>query len=251
MKALNIEAPIEITSPGVDLASRAMPRQKRAIERRAAILQAMLALLAERDVDEISTTLVAQRAGVPVASVYRYFPNKFAMVSELAREAMDGVDSRLEAVMVSDGSADSIAAAIDRCVDTVLEGYRGVAGLRRLFQSVRFTPELDAVLVASDERMIRAMHALLAKIRPDLARRRAEAIARTSVHAFTQLQSQAIGCEDPELYPLLVEEWRRLMKAYLMPYATPAGRLATEPCCEDAQAHPVSLSAPLGGRGSG
>jgi len=219
MGELSLESPAP--APGIDLAGRAVPRQRRAIERREAILQAMLSLLAERDLDEISTTLVAARAGVPVASVYRYFPNKFAILSELARDAMDGVDSQLEAVMVTGTDRDSIASAIDRSIDTVLAGYRGVAGLRRLFHNIRLSAALEAVLVASDERMITAMAALLAGLRPDLPALHVTAIARTTVHAFTQVQMQAIACEDPALYPLLIVEWRRLIKSYLLPHAAP------------------------------
>ncbi|MEI9987279.1 MAG: TetR/AcrR family transcriptional regulator [Aliidongia sp.] len=208
-----------VPASGVDLAGRAVPRQKRAIERREAILQAMLSLLADRDIEEISTTLVAAQAGVPVASVYRYFPNKFAILSELAREAMDAVDSRLEMAMDTGTDSLSIAAAIDRTIDTVIEGYRGVAGVRRLFRNIRLTAAMEDVLAASDLRMIAVLARQLGDMRPDLSVARLQAIARTAVYTFTELQFQAIGCDDPALYPMLIEEWRRLMKAYLLPYA--------------------------------
>jgi AcrR family transcriptional regulator len=213
------EATIDAPITGIDLGTRAVPRQKRAIERREAILQAMLTLLADRDIEEISTTLIAAQAGVPVASVYRYFPNKFAILSELARDAMDVVDTKLESVMDTGTDAASIAEAIDRTIETVLEGYRGVPGVRRLFRNVRLTGAMEEVLAASDLRMVKAMAVQLADMRPDLPAGQIEAIARTAVYTFTELQFQAIGCDDPVLYPLLIEEWRRLMKAYLLPYA--------------------------------
>ncbi len=215
------EAGIAAPAPGsgIDLGSRAMPRQKRAIERREAILQAMLALLADRDIEEISTTLIAAQAAVPVASVYRYFPNKFAILSELARDAMDVVDTKLEIAMDTGTDAASISAAIDRTIATVLEGYRGVPGVRRLFRNVRLTGAMEEVLAASDQRMVQVMTVQLGEMRPDLPAARIKAIARTAVYTFTELQFQAIECDDPVLYPLLIEEWRRLMKAYLVPYA--------------------------------
>jgi AcrR family transcriptional regulator len=217
MDEAGIEAPAPVS--GIDLSGRAVPRQKRAIERREAILQAMLALLADRDIEEISTTLIAAQAGVPVASVYRYFPNKFAILSELARDAMDAVDTKLEIAMDTGTDAASISAAIDRTIETVLEGYRGVPGVRRLFRNVRLTGAMEEVLAASDQRMVQAMTIQLGEMRPDLPETHIQAIARTAVYSFTELQFQAIGCDDPVLYPLLIEEWRRLIKAYLVPYA--------------------------------
>jgi len=82
----------------VDLSTRTEPTQRRAQARRDSILSAMMELLDEMDISEVTTTLVAQRAGVPIGSVYRYFPNKYAMLAGLAARTMDQVDSSLEAL---------------------------------------------------------------------------------------------------------------------------------------------------------
>ena len=57
------------TGDAAILAPRTKPRQRRAIERRQAILDAAQSLLAEHTIDALTTSLIAARAGVPVASV--------------------------------------------------------------------------------------------------------------------------------------------------------------------------------------
>src|SRR5271156_2291534 len=125
------------------LAPRAMPRQRRAIERRRAILDAALALLEEHGVESISTSLIAERAGVPVASVYGYFPNKMAVIAELMREAMADVDSRLETLMPNRADREARARGIDQAIDTIIEAYRAEPARQRLFSAVRGNEVLE------------------------------------------------------------------------------------------------------------
>ena len=68
-----------------DLRLRTTPTQARAQESFNKILDATAALLDELGLDGMSTNLVAERAGVRVRTVYRYFPNKHALVAALFR----------------------------------------------------------------------------------------------------------------------------------------------------------------------
>ena len=60
--------------------SRAQPVQKRAQERRNLILGITAELLEEVGQDDLTTILVAKRAGVSVGTLYHYFPNKYAIM---------------------------------------------------------------------------------------------------------------------------------------------------------------------------
>lgn len=61
---------------------RRIPKQRRSLEIVAAILEAARQLLREAP-DAVTTTAIAERAGVSVGSLYRYFPNKEAVLSAL------------------------------------------------------------------------------------------------------------------------------------------------------------------------
>jgi AcrR family transcriptional regulator len=55
---------------------------------RAALIRAGLALLQERDADDLGLREVARAVGVSAASVYRHFPNKEALLRALAAEGL-------------------------------------------------------------------------------------------------------------------------------------------------------------------
>ncbi|MDH3958355.1 MAG: TetR/AcrR family transcriptional regulator, partial [Actinomycetota bacterium] len=74
-------APVD--SPSPDLTVRHRPVQERGRVRFDAILTAARELLAESGVEGFTIDDVATRAGIPVGSVYQFFPNKFAIVAEL------------------------------------------------------------------------------------------------------------------------------------------------------------------------
>ena len=58
---------------------RREPSQKRSRERVEQILGATRSLLREQGVATITTTRIAERAGLPVGSIYQYFPDKSAI----------------------------------------------------------------------------------------------------------------------------------------------------------------------------
>jgi AcrR family transcriptional regulator len=70
-------------SGAVALRSRHQPSQQRAKESVDAILTTAAALLDEVGVDGFNTNLLAERAGVRIRTVYRYFPNKYAVIIAL------------------------------------------------------------------------------------------------------------------------------------------------------------------------
>ncbi len=67
----------------IDLDRRAQPQQKRAENRIESILDATKEMLARMPVDDITTSAVAKEAGIPVGTVYRYFPNIYAVYSAI------------------------------------------------------------------------------------------------------------------------------------------------------------------------
>ncbi len=211
-----LEAQIEAIAM-TTLEPRTMPRQRRAIERRRAILDATMALLESHGIEGITTSLIAARAGVPVASVYGYFPNKMAVIAELMREAMAEVDDRITGLMPARADRTGIEAAIDHAIDTIIAGYRASPARQRLFSAVRGNEILEPVARASDERMTETLVAAILLLHPDRPPLRARAVAQTIVQTFTAAQDGVVACTDPLLFEALVAEWRGLIKAYLLP----------------------------------
>lgn len=110
---------------------RRVPVQRRSAERLGRILDACAELLDETGYEELSTRAVAERAGVPIGSVYRFFDNKRAMAEALARRNLDQYVARIEARLGAPGDALSRGdwrAVMDVVVDEYLAMKRGAPG---------------------------------------------------------------------------------------------------------------------------
>lgn len=111
---------------------RKRPRQDRAKETVAAILDATTRVLKRAGFDGLTTNAVAQAAGVSIGSLYQYFPNKEALVSAL-------IDRHCEAMN---------AAILDKLIGVaqlpLAEAARAVIELT--LQAHAIDPELHRVL---------------------------------------------------------------------------------------------------------
>ena len=68
---------------------RRRPSQERSRERFERIVAAAADLIAERGIEPITMTDIANAAGLAVPALYRYFPNRQAIVRELAQRTFD------------------------------------------------------------------------------------------------------------------------------------------------------------------
>ena len=85
------------------LAARKQPRQDRSRATVDAIIEAAVELLEHEGYERLTTTRVAERAGVSVGSLYQYFPNKDSIVRALKARTLEGLQAALaEALAASD-----------------------------------------------------------------------------------------------------------------------------------------------------
>lgn len=95
------------------------PAPRPALQQRvaSAIIEGAAQLFAEQG-DQASMNDVATAAGVARATVYRYFPNRQALVEELAQSAVSEADARLTAARIDEVSPEEgIARAVRALVD--------------------------------------------------------------------------------------------------------------------------------------
>lgn len=81
-----------------NLKPRKTPRQARSQATVDAIVQAAIQVLLKDGPYLLTTTRVAERAGVSVGSLYQYFPHKQALLYAVLRSHLDGVAGAVEAV---------------------------------------------------------------------------------------------------------------------------------------------------------
>jgi AcrR family transcriptional regulator len=101
---------------------RKLPTQARSRARVDAILKATGALLGEVGYDGLSTNLVAERAGVPVGSIYQFFEGKDDIVAALVQQFQDRIHR------LATEQLDAAIAARDRhaFIARLVEGIAGI-----------------------------------------------------------------------------------------------------------------------------
>ncbi|MCJ1679686.1 TetR family transcriptional regulator [Streptomyces sp. APSN-46.1] len=191
---------------------RRTPIQQRSADRLARILDACAELLDETGYENLSTRAVAQRAGVPIGSVYRFFGNKRAMALALAHRNLDryadGIESRLAGL-----PATHWRPVVDAVLDEYLAMKRSVPGFALVDFGVP-APPADGRgadpnhLVAA--RLAELLCAHLGLV-PDAALGRAVLVAVEATDALTKLAFRVDPAGDPDI----VAETRAMMHAYL------------------------------------
>lgn len=199
------------------LTPRRKPSQERSRDRVERILDATATLLIDTAADKITTAAIAETAGVPIGSVYQYFPNKLAILAELARRVMEEVDAKTASLIAADFGVLPWDQAIDRAIDATIEGYATQPGYVQLLLSIRPTPEFRAITDESNQRVaaMLAFHpALQSLIPPD----RIELVTRAAIQAANSLQDWALSEDDALRRNQIISEMKTLLKGYLAVY---------------------------------
>jgi AcrR family transcriptional regulator len=108
-----------------------MPVQGRSVARVARMLDKCAELIDEIGYDGLTTTLLAERAGVAIGTVYQFFPDKRAVVAALTMRNMEAYVRRLSERM-SDAGMSRWVDAVDLALDEYINMHRHVPGFRTL-----------------------------------------------------------------------------------------------------------------------
>jgi AcrR family transcriptional regulator len=112
---------------------RKIPRQERAHFTVEAILQAAAYILTRLGWDGFTTNAVAERAGVNIASLYQYFPNKEAIVVELQRRHVEEARSKLTRALPEIARHRTLRETLSLMVQAGIAEHRVAPQLHRVF----------------------------------------------------------------------------------------------------------------------
>lgn len=130
-------------------------RSRSQLQRRKRILQAAAALASRGGVEAMQMRTVAERAGVALGTLYRYFPSKMDLVVAVVNEEMDTLEASLDRRPPRAGTP------AGRAVEVLMRATRGL--MRE--------PELADALIRS---------LLLSDVKTDLGDRMAGMLARVA-----------------------------------------------------------------------
>jgi AcrR family transcriptional regulator len=123
---------------------RRKPKQTRGQQTCERILEAARLLFAQRGYEATTTHQVAQRAGISVGGLYRYFGDKEAILKEVYEQEMSALRSRILAIFVEvDLFSEDVGALVAKVMKLAFEAYKQDAGLLRVLgEQSRKIPEL-------------------------------------------------------------------------------------------------------------
>lgn len=107
------------------------PVQARSAARLTALLDAAADVISEIGFERLTTAMVAERAGASIGTVYRYFPDRIAVLQALAARNLDRVVSRVVAEVGNPAHADWLT-ALSEGFAIFVEAFRAEPGFRSL-----------------------------------------------------------------------------------------------------------------------
>lgn len=191
---------------------RRVPVQGRSVARVQRMLDTCAQIVDELGYEGLTTTLLAERAGVAIGSVYQFFPDKRAVVQALTHRHVQAYLSRLTERLAAEADTgwwDGVDAAIDEYVDM----HRNVPGFRSLhFGDVVDGHLLDEMLDNNAVIAAEVARVLVARGVADSDRLRF--LLTVAVEVAGALTSLAFR-RDPDGDPRVLAEIRTLVREYL------------------------------------
>jgi AcrR family transcriptional regulator len=186
------------------------PRRRPGRLRVAALLEAGAAVIAERGFEAATMAEIAARAGAPIGSLYRFFPNKEVLADALLRRFKNTIDDAFAAIDARAGEL-SIAALVDALFALVDELRGEIRPMAALLDA-----HSDWSAKRSEFRSAVRTHiaGTLTACRPDLDAQSAGDIAAILLQLMkmkSQLTREAADAENPRV----LNELRKMTQLYL------------------------------------
>jgi AcrR family transcriptional regulator len=194
------------------LIPRKKPAQQRAHATVEAILQAATYILVRGGWDKLTTNSIAERAGVNIASLYQYFPNKEAIMVELQRRHLAKARTGFPEALARSREQKGVRDILYFLVEAAVQEHRVAPALHRAFNEE--LPRSTRYVEGRREETLEQLQQLLLPYIKNLPNRElAVFITRAVVHAVIHESAS----HKPELLdnPALVEEVVGLLAPYL------------------------------------
>ena len=201
-----------------ELSPRSLPEQKRSKQTVKLILDTTAELLEEVGIDRFNTNLLAERSGTRIRTIYRYFPNKLAIIIALAQRWADMEKEWLNNYKAFYDLKNTWREAYDRLIDDYAAGVQqqtGVAALRRAMQAV---PELRDIENHANQSLAEEFYKGLTSLGLNLPEKHAKVLSLAIVTASAALLDFAWEEEGKEYRDELVEEVKAMGKNHLASY---------------------------------
>jgi AcrR family transcriptional regulator len=188
---------------------RRIPQQQRSRQKLQLALDAADELLARGGAGALSTTRIAERAGISVGTVYQYFPDKEAIAEALARRYWAEF-----AALIDDAAARADSDPVGSLLDALADGFRSRPGFRALWFGGLRTERVREVTRPTRDAVAATVTALLARHWPGSSRAQYGKVARMVVLVGDGLLREAFRISERG-DRLVLSEGREMLDAYI------------------------------------
>lgn len=198
---------------------RAKPSQKRAEQNVEKILQVAADLISNGGVGNATTSVIAKKAGIPVGTVYRYFENKEAILSELASRYQAEKDREHASWLPKDAASLSIREYVSLWVDESQDNLRSNDVYRELMNLAVRLPDHYDLLRRSVHRWSARARDLAIFRNLDIADEDRESFLNVWLSAGTAAEEMLLMAESDEEFEALKQQMKVMLIAYLEAYS--------------------------------
>jgi AcrR family transcriptional regulator len=196
-----------------------LPVQARSKQRVQSILDVAEHRLIELGYDELKMSDIAKLAGVPIGSVYQYFPNKTAIISSLLQVKMQETQAEIkeELSRMSNGEdlLQYLSNTVSRLVDTLYKRYRYDDSVRALWNAARSDHRLQDLVIednlANGGIIYHSLHMVVPHIHAD----RIKAVANMVCDIIGSALRMAASVDKPQ-GDIMAEELKVMINSYCM-----------------------------------
>ncbi|MBW9204575.1 TetR family transcriptional regulator [Mumia sp. zg.B53] len=202
-----MSATIEILEP------RRRPTQERSQKKFDLILQTSRDLLLEVGFESFTLEEVANRAGIPIGTIYQFFQNKYVVVCELDRQDVVAVRAELARLAAELPTLDWLR-LLDQLVDHIAALWVTDPSRRAVWHAVQSTPATRATAALTERELAADVAHVLAPLTPKTPRARRKIVAEVLVHVAYSMLNFSI--RDGQEHAEAVIELKRLLGSYLL-----------------------------------
>jgi AcrR family transcriptional regulator len=201
---------------------RREPQQARSRARVAQILRAADAILAEEGVTALTVRRIAERADVPVGSIYQFFGDKAAVIDAVARAYLVESDAAIAQLVHAAETGDGDwSDPVGRMLEAFVALYRSHPGYVALWSGRHMSAEVALVDEANTELIVSGVQRVLAAQAGVSPGPELDLAADVAVRAANGLLSYAFT-RSPAGDDAVLTELTRLLRQYLASFR--AGR---------------------------
>lgn len=201
----------------VRLALRKRPQQERSVLRLEAILDSAMALVLEKDVSCVTMSEIAQRAGIPIGSLYQFFPQKAAVLKALHDRLSMEIEHKISQIFAGVGSLEEAARQAADALFELHSLFRERPIFMSIWQAIQTDKDLSHLSNDYHEHLIGIFLKDLAHLIPaeDLGK------VRVTLKLFIITSGDVIRfatSQGPEAAQLYLDRWHRIVRDTLFVY---------------------------------